>query len=157
MSLQQAAQRMRDEHVGALVVTSIDAGGATVVGVVTDRDLALEVLARGRDGAVVRVGSLVSGRVVAVPASADLSDAAEAMGSEGVRRLVVIGPQQELIGVVSLDDLIEAWAADMACLASSLRKARERERQHVRPNGQQEGLPVLLPEDALIPSWQWAI
>lgn len=69
---------------GALVVTRTSPqGAATAVGVVTDRDLAIEVLARGRDGANVSVGSLVSGRLVAVRFEATLSDAIAAMEGEG--------------------------------------------------------------------------
>jgi CBS domain-containing protein len=114
MNLHQAAQRMRDEHVGALGVTATGPDGPAARGVVTDRDLAIEVLARGRDGASVSVGTLISGRLVAVPFDATLSDAIAAMEGEGVRRLLVTGPQQELLGIVSIDDLIDVWAGDMA-------------------------------------------
>lgn len=84
------------------------------------------MLACGPDGASVSVGSLVSGRLVAIPFDATLSDAIAAMEGEGVRRLLVTGMQQELIGVVSIADLIEALASDMARLALSLRKACDR-------------------------------
>jgi CBS domain-containing protein len=143
MSLHQAAQRMRDEHVGALVVTGDGPDGLAALGVVTDRDLAIEVLARGRDGASVSVGTLISGRLVAVAYDATLSDAIAAMEGEGVRRLLVTGPAQELLGIVSIDDLIDVWAGDMARLAQSLRKAREREMRGWLPAIDIEGVPLI--------------
>jgi len=155
MTLHQAAQQMRDEHVGALVVTGSGAQGTAVLGVVTDRDLAIEVLARGRDSASASVGSVVSGRLVAVPFDATLSDAIAAMETAGVRRLLVTGPERQLVGVVSLDDLIEAWALDMARLAQSLRKARERESKLGVPASlMAEGKPLSVPEEALFAGWR---
>lgn len=153
MSLQMAAQRMRDEHVGALIVTRTPPqGAAAAVGVVTDRDLAIEVLARGSDGANVSVGSLVSGRLVAVRFDATLSDGIAAMESEGVRRLLVAGAKRELIGVISIDDLIEALASDMARLAQSLRKARDYEMKAGLPASLTvNGLPLMLSNEALLP------
>jgi CBS domain-containing protein len=149
MNLTQAAQRMRDEHVGVLVVTGPGPEGPAALGVVTDRDLAIEVLARGRDGASVSVGSLLSGRLlVAVPHDATLSDALVAMEGEGVRRLLVAGPAQELLGIVSIDDLIDVLAGDMARLAHSLRKAREREMRGWLPAIDIEGMPLIPGDNA---------
>ena len=154
MNLHQAAERMREDHVGALVVTSSAPQGVAVLGVVTDRDLVIEVLANGRDGASVKVGSLVSGRLVAVPFDATLSDAIAAMEGEGVRRLLVTGTQQELIGVLSIADLIDALASDMARLALSLHKARYQEAKTRLPASLSvDGRPLILPNESLIPLW----
>ena len=145
LTLHDAARRMREEHVGALVVTGLGAEGPAVLGVVTDRDLAIEVLARGRDGGSVSIGALVSGRLVTVPWDATLSDAIERMESEGVRRLLVAGREHELIGVVSLDDLVQAWAVDMGRLARALRHASEREAKAGLPASiTLEGRPLTL-------------
>jgi CBS domain-containing protein len=152
-TLHDAAQRMREQHVGALVVTGQAANSeAAVLGVITDRDLAVEVLARGRDGASVSVSALLSGRLVAIPWDASLSDAVAAMEGEGVRRLLVTGRDQELIGVISIDDVIEAWAADMSRLSRSLRRAREAEEQAM-PSPLASAL-LSIPDEALIPAWQ---
>lgn len=158
MSLHQAAQHMREEHVGALVVTSNGAQGVAVIGVLTDRDLAIEVLARGRDSASVSVGALVTGRLVAVPFDASLSDAIAAMEEEGVSRLLVTGQAQELIGVLSIDDLLEALAGDMARLAKSRRNARDREMKAGLPSSLTvDGKPLTLSDGALLPTWQRAV
>jgi CBS domain-containing protein len=129
-SLQDAAALMRREQVGLLVVVARAATlerPAVVVGVVTDRDLAVEVLGRGRDGSHVPVAALVSGRLVTIPRDASLSEAVATMEEEGVRRLIVTSDGQELLGVVSIDDIVEAWADDMAALARALRVAGDHE------------------------------
>ncbi len=128
-SLQQAATLMREHHVGALVVieTRAEDPGPRVLGVISDRDLAIEVLARGGDGAQVRAGRLVRGRVVSVPEQSELSDAVALMQSAGVRRLLVSDAEGLLVGLVSFDDILPACVAPLAGLADALRKGLERE------------------------------
>lgn len=117
-SLQQAATLMREHHVGALVVveTGDDVPDPRVAGLVTDRDLAIEVLARGGDASQVPTGRLVQSRPISVPEDADIADAVAAMQAHGM-----------LVGLVSFDDLLPACVAPLAGLADTLRKGLERE------------------------------
>jgi signal-transduction protein with cAMP-binding, CBS, and nucleotidyltransferase domain len=126
-SLQQAALLMREQHVGALVVTSTDGEGARVAGIVTDRDLAIDVLARGGSASQVPVGRLVAGRLVSVPEDAELAEAASLMLAAGVRRLLVQNAEAQLVGLVSFDDMLPACVAPLAMLAQVLGAGRERE------------------------------
>jgi CBS domain-containing protein len=126
-TLAQAAQRLREEHVGLLVVTQATDEGPQAQGVVSDRDLAIEVLARGLDGARIEVGRLVTDRLVACADSADLDEAIELMRANGVRRLLVRNAQSQLVGLVALDDLIEACAAQLSALARVVGAGVERE------------------------------
>ena len=91
-TLREAARLMREHHVGALVVTRELEGRAQAAGMLTDRDLALAVLADGRDPDG-PVGALASPLLNAVPATADLGEAIARMREAGVRRLLVGGPQ----------------------------------------------------------------
>jgi CBS domain-containing protein len=126
--LAEAAHRMREAHVGALVVTAEQPQGRAVTGVVTDRDLVLRVLSDTHSRSLPdEVGELVGERLVSVGARASLSDAIAVMEREGVRRLLVQGPTGELVGVLTLDDVIDALAVDLARLARALRKGREHE------------------------------
>lgn len=125
--LQRAAQLMREQHVGALVVVENRPEGPHAVGIVTDRDLAIEVLARGGDASQAPVGRLVHGHVVSAPAGGDLLDAIGLMQSAGVRRLLVRDDEGHLVGVVSFDDLLQVCAALVEGLASVLRKGQARE------------------------------
>jgi CBS domain-containing protein len=153
-SLQDAANLMRNRHVGALVVVVSGGDGSPprVSGVVTDRDLAIEVLARNLAAANVPVGEIASGKLVAVPAEAGIAEAVEAMKHGGVRRLLVTGDEGEVMGLVSTDDLLESLAADLGGLAAALRAgiARESaERQAIAPPAAPR--PVFLPQGT--PGW----
>lgn len=126
-TLQQAGTLMREHHVGALVVIEKRPEGEHVVGIVTDRDLVIEVLARGFDGHEVEVGHLLDGRVVSAPQEASLMDAIELMQIAGVRRLLVRSEDRQVIGLVSFDDLLEACVSQLNGLAGVLRKGIARE------------------------------
>lgn len=127
-SLRQAATLMRDHHVGALVV--IDGiERPSVAGVVTDRDLAIEVLATDLDPDAMVVGQLVAGPPVAVPGSASLQDAVALMEQRGVRRLLVTGSGGGVIGLVSVDDVVDAMATGLGGLARALRSGIAREQE----------------------------
>lgn len=127
-TLEQAAGLMREHHVGALVVTTqTDEGGMRVAGVVTDRDLVVDVLARGLDVTGVRIGELTRGAVVSVAEDDDLVAAIAAMQDSGVRRLLVSDAERRLVGIVSLDDLMDACAREIDGLAKVIRSGIDRE------------------------------
>ena len=128
-SLQKAAHQMRDQHVGALVVTDETSEGRRVVGLVTDRDLALAVLADGSTAPHQSVSSLLDGTLVSATEEAELSDGIDLMRSAGVRRLLVSDGQGHLAGIVSFDDLIDACASQLSGLADVVRKGIQREAQ----------------------------
>lgn len=126
-SLQQAALLMREHHVGALVVIRRDEAGPHVQGVVTDRDLAIEVLARGTDAEQPAVAELAHGPLASVSEDADLAEAIERMQGAGVRRLLVHDAQGQLTGLLSFDDVLPACVTPLAGLAEVLRRGLARE------------------------------
>jgi CBS domain-containing protein len=126
-SLREAAILMREHHVGALVVTVPGAGHEQVVGMVTDRDMAIEILARDLDPADVKVGQVANRKLASVPDAAGIGDAVAIMQAAGVRRLLVTGADGQLVGFVSADDLLEALAAQLSLLAGALRSGIARE------------------------------
>ena len=119
-SLAEAAHLMREHEVGALVVTSEADGGHRVSGIVTDRDLALEGLTREASVPTLRVGDIARHRLVAVRADAELNQAAQLMLQYGVRRLVVVEGDAQLAGVVSIDDIVGAIAAQLDAVAGAM-------------------------------------
>jgi CBS domain-containing protein len=119
-SLREAATLMRSRHVGALVVTVVNGEHEQAVGVVTDRDLAIEILARDLNPGEVKVGQLASRRLASVPGSAGIAEAVAVMQKASVRRLLVTEQQGQLSGFVSADDLLDALAGELSGLAQAL-------------------------------------
>lgn len=125
-TLREAAVLMRDEHVGALVVTDPD-NASRVVGVLTDRDLVIEILASDADARDTPVGEIASDRLVALPGTSSILEAVSAMEDSGVRRLLVTGDVDRVIGLVSAEDLLDEIAAELDGLARALRSGIDRE------------------------------
>jgi CBS domain-containing protein len=126
-SLQEAAVLMCNEHVGALVVVTGE-NPPEVVGLVTDRDLALEVLGRGEAAGDIRIGHLAKSPPKAVRSSFTIREAIMAMEEGAVRRLLVVDDDGGVIGLVSSDDLLEALSNEFETLVRALRGGIEREK-----------------------------
>lgn len=144
-SLRNAATLMRSRHVGALVVTTTHGERDQAVGVITDRDLTIEILSRDLDPGEVKVAQLASRRLVAVAGSAGIAEAVAAMREAGVRRLLVTGPDGQIAGFVSSDDLLDALAAELSGLADALRSGIARESTERGPIAPPRPRPVFLP------------
>lgn len=125
-TLRDAAIQMRDQHVGALIATS---GGAVdrIAGIVTDRDIVLQAVASGASLDEMLVADVMTPHVVDIGTDADLTDAMQKMSSHGVRRLAVTNAEQDIVGVLSLDDVIEALGRDLVLLSSIVRCEQNRE------------------------------
>lgn len=122
----QAAQLMRKHHVGALVV--VEANERTrPIGIVTDRDLVLAVMAEGLDPAVFTASDIMSHDLVVARADLDLQGAIALMHERKVRRLVIVDEAGRMRGILTLEDVLEALSGDMAALVVSMRGARDRE------------------------------
>jgi CBS domain-containing protein len=126
-SLQKAATLMRERHVGALLVAVSANGVPQVAGIVTDRDIVVEAVARGLDPAATEIGPLASPALAAIPSAARLDQAISLMKERGVRRLLVSGDGSSLFGIVSLDDVLGALGHEVAELAGAVRKGADRE------------------------------
>jgi CBS domain-containing protein len=100
-TVQQAARLMREEDTGALPVGE----GDRLVGMVTDRDMAMRVAAEGRDPARTKVRDVMTSDVRYVFEDEDLRHVADNMAEQQVRRLPVMNREKRLVGVVSLSDI----------------------------------------------------
>ena len=117
-SCQEAARRMRDTGVGSLVVVESN----RPLGVLTDRDLVLRVVARGLDSATTSVRESMSKLPIYVSHRRDLPELLDLMREHGVRRIPVVDDQHELMGVVALDDVVLALASSFSAVADTIRK-----------------------------------
>jgi len=123
----RAAKLMREHHVGSLVVVDSAAGSGKPVGIVTDRDLVLAVMAEELDPALFTVGDIMSVELVTAPAGADLLDATRLLRHHRVRRLVVLDDAGRVVGLAALEDLLEALTREFSELVLAVRGARDRE------------------------------
>lgn len=144
-TLVQAAALMREHHVGALIVTSQTAQGPCVTGVVTDRDLVIDVLARGLDARAIKVGELANEKLASVAEEADIAAAMAAMEAHGVRRLLVTDGDKRVTGIVSLDDLMDEYAKELAGLARVIRSGIQREVADTTAAPQPRPMPLRIP------------
>ncbi|MCA8003307.1 MULTISPECIES: CBS domain-containing protein [Burkholderia] len=109
----EAAAMMRDTHAGDLVVVREREGDGRCepVGMLTDRDIVLAVVGPDAPAGSLFVGDIMSAPVAVANVDDDLWLLAKRMRQHGVRRLPVVGDDGELVGIVSLDDLLRAAAA----------------------------------------------
>ncbi len=106
-----AAQRMASRCVGTLVVVGHD---EHPIGILTDRDLALRVVAAGADAQATTVADVMSGEVAVISDDASIEAAIGAMRTHNVRRLPVVDADRRLVGIVSLEDVLGLLAREMA-------------------------------------------
>ena len=123
-----AARLMREYHVGALVVVDETHGLRTVAGLLTDRDIVISVVAPELQPDKLTVGDVMSAKPVTAAEDASLIDVLRSMRAHGVRRIPVVAPQQVLIGLVTLDDILEVLAQELGMMAATIGRGIERER-----------------------------
>lgn len=116
-----AARLMREAHVGYLVVVETDALGrvARPIGVLTDRDLVLTLLARDVIPSAVSVGDVMTANPVTIGDSDSIEDALQKMREHGVRRMPVVGERGDLMGVLSTDGILRVLAWDTQDLVTT--------------------------------------
>jgi len=102
-SLAQAAALMWDYDCGAMPVVD---DSNRVMGIITDRDIAIAAATKGRRATDISVGEVMSGNVYACARDEDVKSALKTMRRERVRRLPVIGHDGKLAGILSLNDVV---------------------------------------------------
>lgn len=112
----EAVRQMDKENVGSVIV--VQPGGG-IVGIVTDRDVALRGMGAERSPGT-PVSEIMTTNVVSLPDDANIFDAARQMAARGCRRLPVLGIGGALTGVVSLDDLILLFARQTDSMARAI-------------------------------------
>jgi CBS domain-containing protein len=129
-----AAQLMRKDHVGLLVVTELvnDGHDARVNGVLTDRDIVTAVVAKGGDPNTLTVGDVMARNPVMLNEVHSLGHGLRLMRESGVRRVPVLGNRDQLVGVLSVDDVLEALAVELGDVSQAIRSGQKLER-HSRP------------------------
>ncbi|MDO8456164.1 MAG: CBS domain-containing protein [Burkholderiaceae bacterium] len=120
------AQLMRKHHIGALVVVDPQEKSRPV-GIVTDRDLVLELIAEGLEPAIFTAGDIMSVDLVLATPDMDAMEAVELMKTHRLRRLVITDDAGRLVGIATMEDVLELLTRELANLAAGLSGARDRE------------------------------
>jgi CBS domain-containing protein len=128
-----AARLMRDRHVGTLVVAEKREGSERPVGIITDRDMVVEVMAVDLNPSDITVGEVIGASLVTASENEDIRGALERMRYKGVRRLPVTNHRGHLVGIVASDDLLSALAEDVSTLAAIAPREQSREAAERRP------------------------
>jgi CBS domain-containing protein len=116
-TVQEAALLMRQHHVGDLVVVDQPDGERLPVGILTDRDIVVSVVALGLDPASLQVGDMMSVDLLTTSEGDDVYETIERMRVRGVRRVPVVNRAGGLCGIVSVDDLLGFMAEEMSELS----------------------------------------
>ena len=119
-SVYELAETMRDEDIGSVVIVD----GDTPVGIVTDRDLTMQVLAERVDPDESRAEDVMSDGLQTITHDAGFYEATELMSEHGIRRLPVTGANDELAGIITADDLTELLADEQQQLATVIQAQR---------------------------------
>lgn len=126
-SLVEAARLMREHHVGSLVVVLERDGKRVPVGILTDRDIVVAVVAKELDARKLSVADAMSAGVFAVREQDGLTEVLRAMREHGVRRLPVVTAGGALAGIVTIDDLLELVAEELGDFVRTVGRERLRE------------------------------
>jgi CBS domain-containing protein len=125
--LDDAAKLMRKHHVGSLIVVADETRGRVPVGILTDRDIVVEVLTEGLDYRTVTVGEVMTRDPISVSEDEDVLEALKIMRRRGVRRLPVLTRSGTLAGIVAIDDLLELVAEQLDDLVKAIGSEQSRE------------------------------
>ena len=131
-SVRKAAEMMRTHHVGALALTDPE-DPTRVVGVVTDRDLVIHLLAQDRTPQEQNIGAFSTVHLIRVPGTATVHEAVQAMNQHGVRRVFITEPNGRLMGLLSIDDLLATLADELSALSQALRMGIDLESSRTSP------------------------
>ncbi len=126
-SVHEAAQLMRSHHVGNVVVVEKSARGQIPVGIVTDRDVVVGVVALGIEASRLTVGDIMGSQLITAAEEQGVFETIEQMQSNGVRRLPVVDRQGLLLGIITVDDLLEFLAMHLSELSRALARERRKE------------------------------
>ena len=126
-SVTEAAAIMRQYHVGDVVICKAKYGKQMPVGIITDRDIALEIVAKGTNPDSIRVGDAMSFDLTTVNEHDDLMHVIELMRDKGIRRVPVIDTDEALVGILTVDDIVDLLSEVLVDLAHLVDRQKRRE------------------------------
>jgi len=127
-SVLAAAQLLRRHHVGSIVICDqLDGNRCIPLGIVTDRDIVVEVVAPEARADVITVGDIMGRDLVTARESDSVVQTLDAMRFKGVRRMPIVNGDGQLVGIVAIDDLLGYVADELNDIAKTIARERARE------------------------------
>ena len=123
----EAAKLMRQFHVGAVIVVDKQNNRQVPVGIVTDRDLVVEILATELDETVITVGDIMAPEIFSVQENTAIHEAIDFMRRKTIRRLPIVDETGELVGILTLDDALQLLSEQLLDLAKLVRYEQKKE------------------------------
>jgi CBS domain-containing protein len=131
-SVNEAAKLMRQYHVGDVVVVDEKNGQKIPVGIVTDRDLVVEIMAPDAVQMVVTAGEIMVPQLATIKDDTGVYEAIQYMRGKGVRRMPVVDGKGALVGILTLDDLLALLAEELLALSKLVRNEQKKESSNRR-------------------------
>ena len=129
VTVNAACKLMRHYHVGSLVVVDDVNAQRVPVGILTDRDVVVEIDAMDLDAKVITAGDIMSSALVTVQENHGVLETIEIMRFKGVRRMPVVNAEGRLVGIVTIDDLLAVLAEELTDIARIVSREQTHEQQ----------------------------
>jgi len=126
-SVKEAIDLMRSHHVGDVIVVDRQGDLVLPIGILTDRDIVLEILAEGVDLNTINIGDVMNYELVTVAEQSNLMDTIKIMQAKGVRRMPVVDNQGGLVGIITADDILELVAEQLQDIVGLIHQEQKRE------------------------------
>ncbi len=125
----KAAEIMRQNHVGSIVIVDVTSYGEKPIGIVSDRDIVIKVVAKNVSLEEISLNDIMARDLVCVRGNDDLMETLRIMCMEGVRRVPVINNEGALMGLLSMDDLFEIFANELSNIAVLICRHKKHEKR----------------------------
>jgi CBS domain-containing protein len=123
----QAASLMRQFHVGDVVIIEDHLGKIVPIGIVTDRDIVVELVATELDCNVMTTGDIMTKNLIVIKENFGVFDAIKLMSSKGIRRIPVVDNDGALVGIVTFDDLLVLLTKEFNTLVKLIPREQKNE------------------------------
>ncbi len=128
-SILELAQLMREHHVGSIIITEQQNACNIPVGIITDRDLVIELLSKDIDTKSVSAGDVMSTDLTSVRESNHVYDTLKLMRGKGIRRMPVVNDENVLVGILTVDDLLDVVISELDDIVNIVAIEQKREKQ----------------------------
>jgi CBS domain-containing protein len=129
-TVETAAKLMREYHVGNVIVVEERNGHRYPVGIMTDRDIVIELIANAVDLHSVTLGDVMYRKITLASENDELDETIKIMRQKGIRRMPVVNEIGVLVGIVTLDDLIDLIAEQLKDLAELVGRQQNLEKKY---------------------------